>query len=209
MKINCALCENEIPETAYKRVMVAFGQPPKCSKCGARRWTIHDANPRPKAEVDTGDPDVQQIPWAKRYYAHRDGRITKGKDGVPLKRYFHKNLRRVTVWFQDNNRSGAPRTVGRVIGECFCDDYHEDRILVFKDGDRNNLAADNLAFLPKSKTTVALKGAAHYASKLDEAAVREIRFSDMPREAAMEKYGITKTYYYHIRNGLRWKHVTE
>lgn len=205
--VSCVLCDHEIPLATYKRAVIALQLPPKCPKCGARRWASQ-AIPT-VAAPEKPDPDVRQIPWAQAYFAHRDGTITRGRNGKPLKAYFHSTLRRLSVWIRDNKRSGMPCTVGRVIGEMFCDDFRRDRVLVFKDGNRLNVAASNLMFLPKSKTTEAVKGSAHYASKLTEDAVREIRFGGLSKDDAMKKFGISKTYYYHIRNGLRWKHVTE
>ena len=53
-----------------------------------------------------------------------------------------------------------------------------------------------------------LRGSAHGKSKLDEAAVAEIRYSGLPARELADRYGVHRNHIYNVRSDLtRWAHV--
>lgn len=51
------------------------------------------------------------------------------------------------------------------------------------------------------------RGEDHPSAKLRRADVLEIRASDLPRSVLAEKFGVTGTAIYNIREGMTWRHV--
>jgi len=91
---------------------------------------------------------------------------------------------------------------------------HPNAHVLHSDGDKNNNAANNLRWGTPADNHAdterhgrRLKGERHPHAKLTEAAVRDIRSSDIDSSALATQYNVTREHIWAVRRGRVWHHV--
>jgi len=105
--------------------------------------------------------------------------------------------------------------VHRLVAEVFHGQPpHPGAHVLHSDGDKNNNVADNLRWGTPADNHAdterhghRLKGERHPQAKLTEAAVRNIRNSDMDASVIAAQYNVTREHIWSVRRGRVWHHV--
>jgi hypothetical protein len=91
---------------------------------------------------------------------------------------------------------------------------HKNAHVLHNDGDKNNNAANNLRWGSPADNHAdterhgrRLKGERHPHAKLTEAAVRNIRNSDLDASALALQHSVTREHVWAVRSGRVWSHV--
>lgn len=153
--------------------------------------------------MGTGIPPVP-IDGSDGFLVHAEGYISrKGEPIVPT--VCGKGALRASVRMRKGYSDGV--TIGREVGRAFDPNYHPDKMLAHRDGNRFNCALSNLLWVPRSHYARGSPGSHRKTARLTEELVLRLRRGELTEQEAAEISGAAPETVYAARRGITWKHI--
>lgn len=147
------------------------------------------------------------------YQISNKGRI-KGERRASFGSKSSSGYRRACIW---NGEKHVFVMIHRLVAIMFLG-FQDDKEINHKDGNKENNCLENLEWVTRSgnsqhaydnnlRKAHPVLGEKHYAAKLSEDQVREIRKSSLSQTKLAKQYNVSNSVIQKIKEGKSWKHV--